>query len=108
MLKYKAQWHNRQIIEICRFYPSSKICHCCGYRMQYMGLEVREWTCPNCDTPNDRDVNAAINIKNEGLRLLDLVGHELPDVKLLENPTMDERSVMNLKSSGSMKKENDN
>ena len=106
MLKYKATWHNRKIIEVGRFYPSSKICHCCGYRMQYMGLEVREWTCPNCDTPNDRDVNAAINIKNEGLRLLDLVGHELPDVKLLENPTMDERSVMNLKSSGSMKKEN--
>lgn len=108
MLAYKAQWHNRQIVEIGRFYPSSKICHCCGYRMQYMGLEIRNWTCPNCDTPNDRDVNAAINIKNEGLRLLDLVGHELPDFKLLENPTMDECSVMNLKSSGSMKKENNN
>ena len=106
MLKYKAKWHNRQIVEIGRFYPSSKLCHCCGYRMQYMGLEVREWICQNCGTKHDRDVNAAINIKNEGLRILDSVGQEQPDVKLLENPTMDECSVMNLKSSGSMKKEN--
>lgn len=108
MLKYKAKWHNRKIVEIGRFYPSSKLCHCCGNRMQYMGLEIREWTCPNCGETHDRDINAAINIKNEGLRLLDSVGQELPDVKLLENPTMDERSVMNLKSSGSMKKENNN
>lgn len=106
MLKYKSKWHNRQIIEIGRFYPSSKLCHCCGYRMSYMGLEIRKWICPNCGETQDRDINAAINIKNEGLRLLDSVGQELPDVKLLENPTMDERSVMNLKSSGSMKKEN--
>ena len=108
MLKYKAKWHNRKIVEIGRFYPSSKLCHCCGNRMQYMGLEIREWTCTNCGETHDRDINAAINIKNEGLRLLDSVGQELPDVKLLENPTMDERSVMNLKSSGSMKKENNN
>lgn len=108
MLKYKAKWHNRKIVEIGRFYPSSKLCHCCGNRMQYMGLEIREWACPNCGETHDRDINAAINIKNEGLRLLDSVGQELPDVKLLENPTMDERSVMNLKSSGSMKKENNN
>lgn len=106
MLKYKALWHNRQIIEIGRFYPSSKTCHCCGYRINYMGLEIREWSCPKCKIIHDRDINAAINIKNEGLRILDSVGQELSDVKLLENPTMDERSVMNIKSSGSAKKEN--
>ena len=73
MLKYKAAWNNRKIVEIGRFYPSSKLCHYCGHKMDYMGLEVREWTCPNCGKihDRDRDINAAINIKNEGLRILD-------------------------------------
>lgn len=74
MLKYKAKWHNRQIIEIGRFYPSSKLCSNCCRRINYMGLEVREWTCPVCHSKHDRDINAAINIKNEGLRLLDNQG----------------------------------
>ena len=107
MLKYKAAWHNRQIIEVGRFYPSSKLCHCCGHRMNYMGLEIREWTCPVCNKCHDRDINAAINIKNEGLRILDNQGMERnsktgvkQDTPMpVENPTMDERSVMNLKSS---------
>ena len=113
MLKYKAIWHNRQIIEIGRYYPSSKICHCCGHKIDYMGLEVRKWTCPICNEHHDRDINAAINIKNEGLRLLDnkgTVGNTETEGTLVpsmpaENPTMDERSVMNLKSSDSMKQE---
>lgn len=112
MLKYKSQWHNRQIIEIGRFYPSSKLCSSCSHRMSYMGLEVREWTCPVCGEHHDRDVNAAINIKNEGLRILDngtvrnteTEGTKVPSMPA-ENPTMDERSVMNLKSSDSVKQE---
>lgn len=112
MLKYKSQWHNRQIIEIGRFYPSSKLCSSCSHRMSYMGLEVREWTCPVCGEHHDRDVNAAINIKNEGLRILDngtvrnteTEGALVPSMPA-ENPTMDERSVMNLKSSDSVKQE---
>ena len=111
MLKYKATWHNRKIIEIGRFYPSSKICHCCDYRMNYMGLEIRNWTCPKCSTKHDRDINAAINIKNEGLRLLDqgTVGNTETEGTLVpsmpvENPTMDER-LLDLKSSVSMKQE---
>lgn len=122
MLKYKAAWHNRQIIEVGRFYPSSKTCHCCGHRMSDMNLKIREWICPNCKTKHDRDVNAAINIKNEGLRILDkqstvgntetgsalskeeyIASNEAP--MLVENPTMDERLVMNLKSSDSVKQE---
>lgn len=106
MLKYKAAWNNRQIIEVGRFYPSSKLCSCCGRRMQYMGLEVREWTCPNCGETHDRDVNAAINIKNEGLRILDSVGQELPDSKPVKNPPMDDQNISSLKSSGSLKQEN--
>ena len=101
MLKYKVAWHNRQIIEVGRFFPSSKICHCCGHKMDYMGLEVRKWTCPHCNTIHDRDINAAINIMNEGLRILDNIGQELPDSKPAEIPTMDDKSSMTLKSSGS-------
>ena len=112
MLKYKALWHNRQIIEIGRFYPSSKICHSCGHKMNYMGLEIRKWTCPICGKHHDRDVNAAINIMNEGLKILDhgtvgnteTEGTKVPSMPA-ENPTIDERSVMNLKSSDSMKQE---
>ena len=112
MLKYKAAWHNRQIIEIGRFYPSSKQCHCCGHRMQYMGLEIRNWTCPNCGTKHDRDINAAINIKNEGLRILD--NGTVRNTETLdsyssmpaENPTMDDKfALQTLKSSDSMKQE---
>ena len=112
MLKYKAAWHNRKIIEIGRFYPSSKLCHCCGYRMQYMGLEVREWTCPICHTEQDRDINAAVNIMNEGLKILDnqgTVGNTeteetfVPSMPV-ENPTMDE-SLLDIKSSDSMNQE---
>jgi putative transposase len=112
MLKYKAAWHSRQIIEVGRFYPSSKLCHCCGHRMQYMGLEIRNWTCPVCHLEHDSDINAAINIKNEGLRILDngtVRNTETERTKVLsmpaENPTMDERSEMNLKSSDSVKQE---
>ncbi len=110
MLKYKAKWHGRQIVEVGRFYPSSKLCHCCGHRMSYMGLEIRNWTCPVCSKQHDRDINAAINIKNEGLRLLD--NGTVRDTETLdsyssmpaENPTMDERLDV-LKSSDSMKQE---
>lgn len=112
-LKYKAAWHNRKIIEIGRYYPSSKLCHCCGHKMNYMGLEIREWTCPVCNEHHDRDINAAINIKNEGLRILDIQGTvrntetegTLVSSMPVKNPTMDERSVMNLKSSDSMNQE---
>lgn len=111
MLKYKAAWHNRQIIEVGRFYPSSKVCSSCCHRMQYMGLEVRKWTCPNCHTTHDRDINAAINIKNEGLRILDngtvrnaeTEGTKVPSMPV-ENPTMDER-LLDLKSSDSVNQE---
>ena len=114
MLKYKAQCNNRKIIEIGRFYPSSKLCSLCGHRMQNMGLKVRNWTCPVCHSKHDRDVNVAINIMNEGLRILDTnqgtVGNTETEGTLVpsmpvENPTMDDKSSMTLKSSVSMKQE---
>ena len=70
MLKYKAEQAGKVCVEIDRFFPSSKTCHCCGQRIADMSLSIRSWICPKCHTVHDRDVNAAINIKNEGLRII--------------------------------------
>ena len=70
MIAYKANEQHRQYVKISTFYPSSKLCHCCGYKNTTLTLADREWICPNCGTFLDRDENAAINILNEGLRIL--------------------------------------
>lgn len=70
-LEYKSAWYGKTIIVIDKFYPSSQLCSCCGYKnADTKDLSVRSWTCPECHTTHDRDVNAAENILNEGLRLL--------------------------------------
>ena len=72
-LKYKAEWFGKVIVKIDKFYPSSQLCHICGYKnTEVKDLDVREWDCPECKTHHDRDVNAAINIRNEGLRILNI------------------------------------
>ena len=68
MLKYKAEWYGNNILQIGRFEPSSKTCHVCGNINKELTLSDREWTCKNCNTLHDRDINAAINIKNFALR----------------------------------------
>jgi len=72
MLKYKTESEGKQYIEIDRFFASSKTCHLCLNRVDNLTLDVRGWTCKHCGTHHDRDVNAAINIRNEGLRILAL------------------------------------
>ncbi len=69
MLKYKSEWYGKKLVKIDQYYPSSQICHICGYRNnETKNTKMREWTCPSCGTYHDRDVNAAINILNEGLK----------------------------------------
>ena len=70
-LQYKSDWNSRQYIKIGRFVKSSQTCSVCGYiNSETKNLSVREWTCPECGTVHDRDINAAINILNEGLKIL--------------------------------------
>ena len=70
-LQYKAEWYGRTIVRIGRWFPSTQLCHRCSYRnMLTKDLNVRSWTCPQCGTSHDRDVNAAINILSEGKRLI--------------------------------------
>jgi putative transposase len=71
MLKYKSKWHGRSLIEVGKTFPSSQLCSCCGHKnTKTKNLSVRRWTCPTCSAKHDRDINAAINIKNEAIRLL--------------------------------------
>lgn len=69
-LTYKSKWYGRNLSVIGRYYPSSQICHVCGNRNDKKSEDIREWICHNCSSKLDRDINAAINILNEGIRLL--------------------------------------
>ncbi|MGP5315643.1 IS200/IS605 family element RNA-guided endonuclease TnpB [Psychrobacter faecalis] len=74
MLNYKAEWYGKTLVKIDRWYPSSKTCSGCGHLLTKaeLPLQVRSWNCPSCLQSNDRDINASINILNEGLRLVTL------------------------------------
>ena len=69
-LEYKCAWHGRRFVKVSRWYPSSKMCSCCGHVLEELPLSVRAWTCPVCGASHDRDLNAAVNIAREGARLL--------------------------------------
>jgi putative transposase len=71
-LDYKLQQKGGLLVEIDRWFPSSKTCSNCLYQMSEMPLDVREWTCPSCGTRHDRDENASKNIRAEGIRKLAL------------------------------------
>lgn len=71
-ISYKSDWNNRRYIKIGRFTKSSQPCNVCGYiNVGTKDLSIRKWTCPQCGTVHDRDINASINILNEGLRILE-------------------------------------
>ncbi len=68
-LEYKAAWYGRTLIKIDQWYPSSKTCSVCAHVLASLDLAVREWTCPNCGTHHDRDINAAKSVLAEGLKI---------------------------------------
>lgn len=106
MLEYKAQWYNRKIVFVDRFYPSSKTCHNCGYINKSLTLNDRQWICPQCGEVIERDYNAALNILDEGLRI---IGCSSPEFTLADYPTVDDRlSNEVLKSNDRLKQEVNN
>ena len=70
MIEYKANWYGRKLIFVDRFYPSSKTCNHCGYVNKKLKLSDRQWICPDCGEIIERDYNAALNIRDEGIRLI--------------------------------------
>ena len=103
MLEYKANWYNRKIVFVDRFYPSSKTCHHCGSINKGLKLSDRQWICHVCGETIDMDYNAALNILDEGLRI---IGCSTPEFTLVDYPTVDDRlSDEALKSSGRLKQE---
>ena len=100
-LEYKCRWYGVNLIKIGRFVPSSKTCGNCGHVYKGLKLSERNWTCPECGTRHDRDLNAARNIKEFGLRALPT---ERGNVKPVDCPTVDERPGV-LKSRGRKKQE---
>jgi putative transposase len=73
-LAYKLERIGGKLVEIDRWFPSSKLCSNCFYQIGELSLDVREWTCPHCNTHHDRDGNAAINIRAEGIRMIKAEG----------------------------------
>lgn len=87
-LKNKAMMNDKFVIEVDRWFASSKTCHKCGYVYKNLTLGEREWTCPICGEHNDRDLNAAMNILIEGNKIL--VGSRTAEFTLVDYPPMDD------------------
>ena len=86
MLTYKASWYCRTIVKIPSDYPSSQLCHVCGYKNSITkNLNVRKWKCPECGTIHDRDINAANNILRKGIEILSKDGTH-PDSLFMLDP----------------------
>ena len=86
MLEYKAKYYGRELIKIDTFFPSSKLCHVCGYKNNELKLSDRTWTCPKCGAVHDRDYNAALNLLKEGMKQ---VGLEPPEFMPVEISAVD-------------------
>jgi putative transposase len=69
LMKYKLEDMGKHFVTVDKWFPSSKLCNVCGYKNNDLDLSVRAWTCPDCETIHNRDVNAAINIRNEAVRM---------------------------------------
>jgi putative transposase len=92
MLMYKSEWYDREVIQVGRWFPSSKLCSCCGYKNDDLTLKDRSWICPECNSLHDRDLNAAINIKNEGYKIK--IGLSSPESTHQEIKSLDHHRMM--------------
>lgn len=79
-LEYKTKRYGSLLTVVDRFYPSSKLCSNCGFKLEKLDLSVRGWVCPECKVKHDRDVNAAINLKQQSVQ----VGKAIPEFKPVE------------------------
>ena len=103
ILEYKCKWYGRELVFVDRWFPSSKRCNHCGYINKGLTLNDRTWICPECGSFIDRDYNAALNILEEGLRI---IGLSSPEYTPADCPTMDDRlGNKGLKSSDRLKQE---
>jgi putative transposase len=93
-LAYKLERKGAKLVEIDRWFPSSKLCSNCFYHIREMPLDVREWICPHCGTHHDRDGNAAINIRAEGIRMLKTDGSAVSAVGGEVRPKGGRKSVL--------------
>ncbi len=91
-LDYKLERKGAKLVEIDRWFPSSKLCQKCFYQIGEMPLDVREWTCPHCKTHHDRDGNAAINIRAEGIRMIKAEGSAVSAVGGEVSPKLGRKS----------------
>lgn len=76
-ISYKLEREGGKFVQVDRFFPSSKLCSCCGHKNDSLNLSIREWICSSCQTTHDRDENASRNLRSEGIRILstNTVGH---------------------------------
>jgi putative transposase len=92
--RYKLEKKGGKLVEIDRWFPSSKLCSNCYHQVDEMPLDVREWTCPHCGTHHDRDGNAATNIRAEGIRWLKTDGTSVSAVGGEVRPKTGRKSVL--------------
>jgi putative transposase len=93
-LAYKLERRGGKLVEIDRWFPSSKLCSNCFYQIGEMPLDVREWTCPHCNTHHDRDANAAQNIRAEGIRMIKAEGSAVSAVGGEVRPKLGRKSKL--------------
>ena len=91
-LSYKSDWYGRVLVEVGRWYPSSKSCSQCRHVLDELRLDERQWRCPKCSTLHDRDINAARNLLMEGLR--QLAGREDRDLRVDARDACPDESIL--------------
>jgi putative transposase len=91
-LRYKSEWYGSLLVEVDRWYPSSKHCSICRFRLDELRLDQRQWRCPKCGTCHDRDINAARNLLTQGVR--QLAGRDDRDLRVDARDACPEEQIL--------------